>query len=85
MVSRTAHFKSNVLAAGKYPSSSRPKYAMPLLELLQESREPFKSLYGEPPTAEDGKNAKDLPNISNVSQLLCIVRFSRHPFGSLTR
>jgi len=73
------HLKFYVLAAGKYPSSSfQPRHETPLFKLLQDLRKPFKSLYGEPPTDEDRKNAKNLPNISNESQLLLCAAVFQH-------
>ncbi|KAI9461379.1 hypothetical protein HD554DRAFT_2223615 [Boletus coccyginus] len=48
------HQKSQALRAGNYPSSTfQPRQETPLVGLLQELREPFKSLYGKPPTDED--------------------------------
>jgi hypothetical protein len=48
------HLKSYVLGAGRYPSSTyQPRSETPLLQLMQELSKPFKSLYGNPPTAED--------------------------------
>ncbi|KAF8132577.1 hypothetical protein EV363DRAFT_1328895 [Boletus edulis] len=53
------HLKGLLLAAGKYPSSSfQPRCKTPLLELLQELRKPFKSLYGDPPTDTDRKKVE---------------------------
>ncbi|KAI9567163.1 hypothetical protein HD554DRAFT_2024342 [Boletus coccyginus] len=48
------HQKSQAFCAGDYPSSTfQPRQATPLFKLLRELRKPFKSLYGEPPTAEE--------------------------------
>lgn len=71
------HDKARAFRAEDYPSSRfRPRHETPLFKLLQELRKPFKSLYGEPPTAEDRKNTEDLPNISQKSQLrLCAAVF----------
>ena len=56
------HQKSRAFRAGDYPSSTfRPRQATPLFKLLRELRKPFKSLYGEPPTAED-REKTGIPN-----------------------
>jgi len=57
------HKKSQAFEAGRYPSRTfRPKCETPLINLLHELRKPFKSLYGEPPTAEDREKI-NIPNI----------------------
>jgi hypothetical protein len=46
--------KSYILGAGRYLSSTyQPRSETPLLQLMQELSKPFKTLYGNPPTAED--------------------------------
>jgi len=57
------HQKSQALRAGNYPSSTfQPRQQTPLFSLLHELRIPFKSLYGQPPTAGDREKI-DIPNI----------------------
>ena len=69
------HDKARAFRAEDYPSPLfRPRHETPLFKLLQELRMPFKSLYGEPPTAEDRKNAEYLPSMSRKSQMrLCAI------------
>ena len=53
--------KSNALGAGKYPSRTfQPRCETPLTKLLRKLNQPFKALYGDPPTDED-RNSVQIP------------------------
>ena len=68
------HLKFRALLAGRYPSRTfEPRCETPLFNLLLELGKPFKSLYGEPPEAQDREkisipNSQDDQDLEDLSR-----------------